>query len=72
MELYKRKCQCTGTKSENGDYVFVADGGKVKKAVIKVGKISEDKAEVLSGLKVGDQVILTGLSDLNEGDLVKL
>ena len=59
-------------KSENGDYVFVANGGKAKKAVLKLGKISEGKAEVLSGLKVGDKVILTGLSDLNEGDLVKL
>jgi len=59
-------------KSENGDYVFVAEGGKAKKAVLKLGKISEGKAEVLSGLKVGDKVILTGLADLNEGDLVKL
>jgi RND family efflux transporter MFP subunit len=59
-------------KSENGDYVFVADSGKAKKAVLRLGKISEGKAEVLSGLKVGDKVILTGLSDLNEGDLVKL
>jgi len=59
-------------KSENGDYVFVAEAGKAKKAVLKLGKISEGKDEVPSGLKVGDKVILTGLADLNEGDLVKL
>ncbi|MFM6953695.1 MAG: efflux RND transporter periplasmic adaptor subunit [Sphingobacteriaceae bacterium] len=58
-------------KSETGDYVFIADGGKAKRAVIKVGKISDSTAEVLLGLTVGDKVILSGLSDLNEGDLIK-
>lgn len=58
-------------KSERGDYVFVAEGGKAKKVDIQSGKVSEGKAEVLSGLKVGDKVISTGLSDMNDGDPIK-
>lgn len=58
-------------KSEKGDYVFVAEAGKAKKVDIQIGKVAEGKAEVLSGLKVGDKVITTGLSDMNEGDPVK-
>ncbi len=58
-------------KSESGDYVYVAVQGKAKRVSIQSGKVSEGKSEVLSGLKAGDKVITTGLSDLNEGDLVK-
>lgn len=58
-------------KSENGDYVFVAQSGKVKRVIIQVGKIADSKAEILSGLRVGDKVITTALSDLNEGDLIQ-
>ncbi|MEY3679177.1 MAG: hypothetical protein RI924_1318, partial [Bacteroidota bacterium] len=58
-------------KSENGDYVYLAVQGKAKRVAIQSGKVSEGMAEVLSGLKAGDKVITTGLSDLNEGDLVK-
>ena len=57
-------------KAENSDYVFLVDNGKVKRANIKVGKVSEDKAEILSGLKAGDKVIVAGVQNLNEGDLV--
>lgn len=57
-------------KAENSDYVFVVDKGKVKRANIKLGKVSEDKTEVLSGLQVGDKVIVAGMQNLNEGDTV--
>lgn len=58
-------------KSEAGDYVFVSDKGTARRRSIRTGKVSAGKAEVLSGLKAGDQVIITGLSDLNEGDQIK-
>ena len=58
-------------KAENGDYVFIADRGKAKRMNITTGKVSDSKAEVLSGLKVGDQVITAGTQNLNEGDAVK-
>lgn len=59
-------------KSESTDYVFLAVNGKAKKADIRTGKISDGKAEVLSGLTAGDKVITTGFQDLNDGDGVKL
>ena len=59
-------------RSETSEYVFIAVNGKAKRTNIKTGKISEGNAEVLSGLKAGDQVITTGFQDLNEGDTVKL
>ncbi|SDJ98736.1 RND family efflux transporter, MFP subunit [Pedobacter sp. ok626] len=59
-------------KSESSEYVFIAVDGKAKKVNIKSGKVSDGKAEVLSGLKVGDKVIITGFQDLNDGDSVKL
>lgn len=59
-------------KSETSEYVFTAVNGKARKVEIKTGKVSDGKAEVLSGLKAGDKVIITGFQDLNDGDGVKL
>jgi len=59
-------------KAERTDYVFVADHNKAKRIDIKTGKVSENKVEVLSGLKVGDQVIIAGMQNLNEGDQVHI
>ena len=58
-------------KAENGDYVFVAENGKAKKVVVKSGKFSDGQAEIVSGLKAGDKVIVKGMKDLDEGDTVK-
>ncbi len=58
-------------KSETGDYVMLAENGKAKRAVVKVGRTSEGKTEITSGLKEGDKVIVTGADTLNEGDPVK-
>lgn len=58
-------------KSETSEYVFIAVQGKAKKAEIKTGKVSDGSAEVLSGLKSGDKVIVTGFQELNDGDGIK-
>ena len=57
-------------KSENGDYVFAVENGKAKRVNIKIGRMSDNKVEVLSGLKMNDQVITAGMQNLNEGDPV--
>lgn len=59
-------------KSEASEYVYVAENGKAKRVDITTGKVSEGKAEVLSGLKAGDKLIVQGLDDLNPGDAVKI
>lgn len=59
-------------KSEKGDFVYVAENGKAKKITIKVGNVYNGQAEVLDGLKTGDQVVTLGAASLNEGDAVKI
>jgi membrane fusion protein, multidrug efflux system len=59
-------------RSETSEYVYVAVNGKAKRTDIKSGKTSEGRAEVVSGLKVGDKVIVTGFQELNDGDAVKI
>jgi len=58
-------------KAENGDYLFLEENGKAKRVTIQTGKISDGKAEILSGIKVGDKVITAGTNGLSPGDLVK-
>lgn len=58
-------------KSENGNYLMVSENGIAKRKSVTVGHIYNGHAEILVGIKAGDQVILTGLNDLNEGDSVK-
>jgi membrane fusion protein (multidrug efflux system) len=59
-------------KSENGDYLMLDNNGKAQKVEVKVGNIYNGQAEILSGIKAGDKVIIVGLNGLNEGDTVKL
>jgi membrane fusion protein (multidrug efflux system) len=58
-------------KSESGEYVLISENGKAKRVNIKMGQTYNDKAEILSGLKVGDNLITVGFQDLNDGDNVK-
>lgn len=58
-------------KAENGDYLFVSENGKAKRVNIQVGKVSEGKAEILSGIKAGDKVVVAGTDGLSVGDTVK-
>lgn len=58
-------------KAENGDYLFISENGKAKRVNIQAGRISDGKAEILSGLKAGDKVVIAGTDGLSEGDIVK-
>ena len=58
-------------KSENGDFVYIAENGTAKKVSVKSGKTYQGKVEILSGLKAGDKVITVGVQDLSEGESVK-
>jgi RND family efflux transporter MFP subunit len=58
-------------KAENGDYLFVVEAGKAKRVNVQTGKISDGQAEIISGLKVGDKVIIAGTNGLSPGDNVK-
>ncbi|MHB1180128.1 MAG: efflux RND transporter periplasmic adaptor subunit [Daejeonella sp.] len=58
-------------KAENGDYLFISENGKAKRVNIQAGKVSDGKAEILSGIKAGDKVIVAGTEGLSPGDIVK-
>ena len=60
-------------KDLEGDYVLISDdtGTRAKKARVKIGNLSGDKAEIKEGLKSGDKLIMTGYQDLNDGDAIK-
>ena len=58
-------------KAENGDYLFISESGKAKRVNIQTGKVSDGKAEILTGLKAGDKVVIAGTDGLSEGDILK-
>ena len=58
-------------KAENGDYLFITENGKAKRVNVQTGKVSEGRAEILSGLKAGDKIVIAGTDGLSEGDIVK-
>ncbi|HVD98809.1 MAG TPA: efflux RND transporter periplasmic adaptor subunit [Cytophagaceae bacterium] len=57
--------------SETNDFVFTVKNNKAVKTPVKVGGIYRTEAEILSGLKEGDQVITLGYQDVLDGQNVK-
>jgi RND family efflux transporter MFP subunit len=55
----------------DGDHVFVAENGKAVKKLVTVGKTYGNDAEILSGLKSGDQLITVGYQELTDGQAIK-
>ncbi len=47
--------------------VFVVDGGVARVREVQVGKIANGRQEILSGLKAGETVVLSGNSKLHDG-----
>jgi RND family efflux transporter MFP subunit len=54
----------------NASYVFVAEGKLSKKRIITIGKEYQGQAEVLTGLKDGDQLITMGYDLVNENSQI--
>lgn len=54
-----------------GEYsVFVLENDVARQRSISIGRISQNMAEVISGLQEGEQVIVTNLNTLQDGDKV--
>lgn len=62
-----------GWLSEGGNSVFVldADGDQARRRTIEVGRRNPRQVEILSGLKPGDVIITSNLSQI-EGDLLNI
>ncbi len=61
-------------KSSDTRFIFLAkeENNKLiaRKQIVNVGNIYNGKAEITSGLKEGDKVIMVGYQDLNEGQII--
>src|ERR1043165_4905189 len=59
-------------KDEAGlPFVFVAENGIAKKHLVKLGKAYRGQAEILEGLKEGEQLVTLGYDLINEGDKIE-
>ncbi|MCZ6766618.1 MAG: efflux RND transporter periplasmic adaptor subunit [bacterium] len=62
-----------GLISDAGDlYVYLAEADSVRKLLVSVGYQDEYFAEVLSGLELGDSVVVVGTGGLRTGTKVKV
>jgi len=48
---------------DEGDYVYVLNNGQVERKNIKVGLKGKGKAEILSGLEAGEEVITSPITE---------
>jgi len=52
------------------DYVFVVDGGRVKRQQVQTGQVMGQMVEITSGLAEGQKVVLTDVDTLQDQDQV--
>jgi len=57
---------------QDSDYVYVADGGKAQRRVVKVNRFQNDLAIIDSGLKAGEQVTTDGMMKLDDGSAIEV
>ncbi len=57
-------------RDEKDSFVFIAVDGKAHKQIIKTGATYGGRVEVTSGLETGQQIIVAGYQNLNEGQAV--
>jgi RND family efflux transporter MFP subunit len=65
------------SEDKKSKYVFIANRSDekfaiIKKVYIKIGKLTNKGFEVLSGLKVGDNVVTAGVNKIRDGLKVKM
>ncbi len=63
----------TAVNTENGQsYVFVVVGDRVEKRAVATGLTQKDMVQIRSGVALGEQVVVSGLSTLQPGDVVQV
>ncbi len=61
-----------GVLNEDGeDYVFIARGDSVQRVAVAIGAVEGDTAEILRGLREGDNVVTVGQGGLKPGAKIK-
>jgi RND family efflux transporter MFP subunit len=59
-------------KVRRNNYLFVVENGRAHMRHIVLGHESDTAVEVSEGLEQGDQIVVRGLHQLNDGDIVKV
>lgn len=63
----------TAVSGSEGDYsVFTIKDKKARKVSVTIGEMSDDMAEITSGLQEGDPIIVSNLNSLQDGDKVEV
>lgn len=57
---------------QNGKKVFISEGGKAKEVIIETATRTDRDIQVISGLKVGDTVLTTGIMSLRNGSPLQI
>lgn len=57
---------------QNGKMIFVQENGKAKEVVVETGARTDSMVRVLSGLKVGDTILTSGVMSLKNGTPVNV
>jgi multidrug efflux system membrane fusion protein len=55
---------------QNGDYLFVIEGGKVAMRNVKVARMQDQQAIIAEGVKDGEQIAVDGILALKDGTAV--
>jgi RND family efflux transporter MFP subunit len=55
---------------QGNQFVYVFNNGKAEKKIVKTGREYNGAVEIKEGLKPGDNVIIKGYDQINEGDLL--
>jgi hypothetical protein len=53
-------------------YVFIVDDGKARQRPLRLGLRTEESVEVVSGLRVAEQVIQRGRNQIKDGQAVEV
>ncbi|MCK4664371.1 MAG: efflux RND transporter periplasmic adaptor subunit [Bacteroidales bacterium] len=56
----------------NERYVFIEENGKAKRILVQLGKRFNENIEIINGLNIGDQLIITGQASLMTGTPVNI
>lgn len=59
-------------QQDGGDVVFVVEDGVARRRAVTLGGDTEGDVEVLGGLDVGDEVVVEGAAELDDGDTVRV
>lgn len=58
-------------EEEGVNYVFAVRSGRARRVEIQIGRLTDTRVEIRSGLDEGDEVIVSGVAELEEGTRVR-